>query len=694
MTFSDLSPRRNRGSSAAGGSPGTPAVRRRAAVVALLLAALVPTTLFAQEFPTPGSKSFYNSYVNLREISDVSGIERLVQSKQPDAMVVLDVLCEQYLRDPSEERLEECRPLAAALDKRQSSSVFAKRLEYLQTLKPEQWEKRFEAFGVMGRANGAFQEAMNKRDQSSYRNALVGYEEALGMLEPIGDLEWISFSRFRLGYCYDQLSEYYFAVVAYDKAMDEWVESGRSKGDVNYGLMVDRRRELIDRGYDPNADPPDPAEMARNTSTSFVADSDWADVGTEYKAMKKFDQFWQPSPWWSPNFLHWHQVSFRYNSESTLTHPSPCEPFGKELSLKRATGAKGMMDVNGDGEGDVEIKIVDGKPTLAVLPRNKERDADRYGLFMTAGQQTMQWLGQQVNYQELAFYAPGSYREGEVIGKPLILIDSNGTGLYGDPKELRDGVLRGYPSYVDLDSMIVGKGKRAGPFSEYFVDEERVYRLKPSDSNGKWLKVREMDVDVGQVKVEWDGPNQPSSLVIREIREFTGGYFDVAGKNPVSVPVGRYEVAVGKIEAGRKSNLQLLWLFKGESKAFDVKKGEVTTIECGGPYTCEFLTDDGGQEFTVKGESILVRDRLGMIVGRFAPDIFVPEVSVRVKGGGTLAKNEEMKLITSEQFNEKQDRAWFPEDFVVKKSASAECEAKLYLKKHPLLGGPIESEWR
>ena len=70
------------------------------------------------------------------------------------------------------------------------------------------------------------------------------------------------------------------------------------------------------------------------------------------------------------------------------------------------------------------------------------------------------------------------------------------------------------------------------------------------------------------------------------------------------------------------------------------------------------------------------------------------DVSVRIESGGTLVKNKQMRVISTEVFETGHHFAWFPADYEVQKKPGVRCEARLTLKKHKLLGGPFDSDWQ
>lgn len=670
---------------------------RNAWVLLGLCLGLLSGRSVAQEFRTEEEKTFFAEYQGLVGINDLLGVNKLVSSRGREAESVLEVLCNRYELAPSAEQMEAMRPLAVALDQdpRKKSEQFQTRLKYLEGLDAEGHGKRLEAIDKLVKAFATYDASLQSKDSNDYRRALLQLDEAQHAFAEIKDLEWLSLTRVRLGHCHDLLGELSEAVKHYDKAMDEWVGAGRSKSDQNYVFIKDRRLALIDLGYTPEGTTPTNVSggPVKNTITAFVEGSEDVPWKTEYKLMKDPFQFATPSPFCSPFIFLWKQFTFDQGAHK-LDHAeqNPCQPFGAPLKVVRE-GAKGMIDVNGDDKGDFPAKIIDGKPSAAELAAAPDKDAARYALWLVTGGQGQQWLGLQVNFQALGFYRPACYREGTVLGQKLILIDDNCSGTYGDAREARDGILRHNPSYFELDAMVVGKEVR--PYSEVLGIDGKWHRVKIADLQASTLKTRELNLESGSVRLEWQGPVPPVSLVLREVRELQGAFFEVAGGKPMTVPVGRYEIAVGKIEAGKGNSVRQAWIFKGKSEPFEVKAGEETLLAMGGPYRFDFDTEDSGDKFRVKGKSLLIYEKTGALIGRVFPELVFPEVSVRTESGSVIAKSKPTRIVSSEQFNRDSVSPWFPADFEIDKPSGTRCQAQLSsTEKHKLLGGPFESEWK
>jgi hypothetical protein len=671
------------------------------AVVVASLSLLPPP---AQEL-SARQQEFFTSYKNLVELQDLRGINQLVakdmRGRESTTEGVLDQYCFKFVLTGDEAKLEEVRLLATAADQVEHSGSqagrFAKRFELLKSLEPDQRR----AWGVMrtewSKAASTFITAQQKKEQSEFRRALVELEQVRASAVELKDLEIEAVSIYNIGICHENLGDPDEVVKAFDKGMDVWVASGRAK-DVMYQYMMDKRADLMEkqaRSEVDNANAGGATGEKKSSTTSYKDGSEWQEWTTEYREMKDPNTPGSTSPWCTDHLLLWRDFSW-----SEGAHPFGllvrASPFGKELSLVRE-GSKGFFDVDGDkkeSKADSPVKVIDGKPTLNVVRSGEGKDADSYAFFMLTGGQSQSWFQASVNFGTKGLYRVGCYREGKILGETILFLDDNANGTLGDASEQRDNLLRDAPAWMDVDGLVVGKG-RPMPWSDVIQVAGQWHALKLVDPHAKKLRTRELDIQTGSVVLKWDGPVQPKMLVLAEIRDFKGSFFDVAGGKPVTVPVGRYEIAYGRIESGKGAQTKQAWIFKGDAQPIEVTAGETTTLEMGAPYTFDFEAKDQGKGLLIKGKNVLIKEKSGAIVGRIYDDVPLPEVTMRAKGGATIGKPATMAKASIEQRNEDNSAAWFPSDLELKKAEKQEVEVQLNLKKpHPLLGGPFKSDWK
>lgn len=667
--------------------------------LALSLSLLFPLLVPAAPLQdlNPKQQAVVKEYDALHELQDLRGINRLVVRDPKSIDEILTQYGVKYSIDGDVQILERLTPMAAALDEVEQGKRVAMRFERFRTMDPGGRRMWLAAWNAWVEAANKFADANNKRERADLTTAQSLLKDAVAAAEKAGDGELASYARYHVGYTHELLGEYSDAVLVWEKTIDEWNAAGRPK-DPMYEYMVNKRRELMEK----NPTPGQPGEMGaggakKNSTTSYKEGSAWKDSETTYREMKDPAQVASVSPWGCENVLLWREFGWGDNDRprdfGILVQAAP---FGKPLKLFRQ-GAKGFFDVDGDlkvGKGDPQVKVIDGKPSLNSIAMGDGKEAERYAFFMLSGGQGQTWFQTTVNFQQNGYYRIGCYRETKVGDETVLLVDDNCSGTIGDPSDQGDNIWRGNPRWIDNDGIVIGKGKPQ-PWSDIVLLGGKWHHLKAVDPHAKRIRTRELVLETGNVVLKWNGPVAPKMLVVAEIGDMKGSYFDVAGGAPVNLPAGRYEIAYGRIETGKGTQMKQAWLFKGDAPEFEVKAGETTTLDMGGPYVVDFKTDLRDKSLVVVGKSMIVREKTGAILGRIYDEIPYCEVSYRKKGGTPIGKPKAMSKITTEIFNTDSAAQWFPGDFAIENVKTEDgVEVQLNLKKHALLGGPFTSEWR
>jgi hypothetical protein len=643
-------------------------------------------------------QAFMKEFKAQLELADVRAMNKLVQRDADIAREVIDTYCMAFAKekDADPKFFDPIRPLAARIDDVEGGKRVTKRLEFLAGQKDD---GRKVWVDLCERANGAltlFEEARTRKEPPTWKKAAAALEEVVQMGVKLGDLEQASNCRYFLGLCHDGLSDYEAEFSDFDKAMDEWLASGRAK-DATYTYMTGKRAELQSQGYDPAQRPGDkgaggaaPSGAAKkNSSTSYKEGSQWQEWTTEYKEMQAPEQFGTTSPLNSDFILLWREFGFADKGVHPLGVVTQAVPFGKALSVVRE-GAHAFLRQGEDKKSDVPVKILDNKPSLASLT-SEEKDKERYAVFLTTGGQNATWFGANTNYQQRGCYRSGFYREGKVLGETVVLLDDNASGVLGDPLATKDNFLACGPDWVDDDTIIVGK--RVMAWSDVLPIGTKWYQLQLVDAHAKQIRTRELDIETGQVVLKWSGPVAPRVLVLAETRDFKGSYFDVAGGKPVAVPVGRYEIAWGVIETGKGPQLKQAWIFKGDAKEFEVGAKATVTLDMGGPYKLDFDRKLDPKSIKIVGKSLVAKEKSGAIVGRVYDEVFYPEVWTRPEGTGNGSPGKPMGK-PDPKIKQDSTAAWFPGDYVIDKGKEQKLQVQLKLAKHGLLGGPFTSDWK
>jgi len=127
-----------------------------------------------------------------------------------------------------------------------------------------------------------------------------------------------------------------------------------------------------------------------------------------------------------------------------------------------------------------------------------------------------------------------------------------------------------------------------------------------------------------------------------------------------------------------------------------VRRGEVTTVELGGPFDFDFKLAKDGDKLTVDGKSVRVVGKAGERYERVWNCVPIPEAGFRKKGAkGKAAKYEKMpKVLDNEGITKLGwDAPWSPLDLTFDVKGQGAVEVQLVLKAHDFFG-KIESNWK
>jgi hypothetical protein len=366
-------------------------------------------------------------------------------------------------------------------------------------------------------------------------------------------------------------------------------------------------------------------------------------------------------------------------------------------------GLKFSLDTDGDGTSDVTFTPT-STPQLIELPAG---DGERtYPVMICSPSDRESMFGLDVNYsiqQETARirFNIGGYVEAKVLGDTWKLFDSNLTGQYGDQVENWDDRYTSYDEdlphiWYDPDSIQIGRSKIAVPFSPVLPIEDAFYRATMAP-DGSQLSLREMNLELGSIKLECATAVQPSHVLVREIAKLEGAIFNVVPTKKggsVSLPVGSYRLAGGRISNGKKTSMRQARIYAGRSIPFEIKAGETHVLSIGAPYTIESETKVVGERTIVVGRSLRIFGRSGEEFAMLFDEALRPEVDVRTESGKKVQKPEKMRQtdISAWQENRGADNIlWFPLDMEIEASKDAALVIRLKQKSHGLLGGPFAS---
>ena len=285
----------------------------------------------------------------------------------------------------------------------------------------------------------------------------------------------------------------------------------------------------------------------------------------------------------------------------------------------------------------------------------------------------------------------------EVGGEDLRVFDDNLDGRFGGGWQSYEWEARGWmkpgEAEYQLDSMVIGRSKRAVPFSKLAQIDDQWYELEP-EAAGTTLRVTPATLQTGTAKLQAEGPDF-AWYVIEGEDELDGVFFDLAdAKRGVEVPVGRYHMISAGLREGRRQSIQKAYAsppigFRSVSVLPDAEAEFVA----GAPFTfdCDFVVE--GDEIQIDGNSLTIVGAGGERYHRIWNARPEPDVEIRKAGGSRGTKVGSMQTYWSSQevIDVGTDRAWKPGDMTVDNKYGAEVELR-FVEKNDLFG-KIEGEW-
>ncbi|MHC5211737.1 MAG: hypothetical protein ACYTG2_13540 [Planctomycetota bacterium] len=213
--------------------------------------------------------------------------------------------------------------------------------------------------------------------------------------------------------------------------------------------------------------------------------------------------------------------------------------------------------------------------------------------------------------------------------------------------------------------------------------------------DGSRLMLHELNLETGSIKLDIDTAVPPTHVLVREIGNLEGSIFNVVPAKKggsVTVPVGTYELAGGRIEKGKRTSMKLSRMYKGRSAAFEIKPGETHALELGAPYVIDAETRVEGETTVVVGKSLRVFGRGGEEYAMLFDDAMQPDVAATTASGKRVQKAERMKAADISAWQVDPTSMWFPLDMAIETPTNEQIVVQLTQKSHVLLGGPFDSE--
>lgn len=694
------------------------ALHRLSAVFGLVL---LSGALFAQsgvDHMPEDIQPFWKLYYPAKVADDEADMDKAVRLHAALAEQSLELLIDDICLMDDYALHDELRTLAWSMDRVQGLTRFIERVRNVLDMDMSQRRQRRQAVTDFVEALDLVDEAKVELSEDAWKASLSKFEIARVGFERLGDAEWTIISlrqmcdvevQLRRPWHRGQLLKAILVlaeVLPYKEIQGDWAE---------FELTKLRAAGIDPDGPEPAAATPGAIGAApdgaaseggggRGISSYASGSSDQVFAFKQSVPKKGIGSVALPSLSPIDQFLTW---PFTYveddgPSEFNADRPLSMQPFGVALMLTR-DGTEFGIDANGDGEPDV-LFAPSSNPQRVDIPSPDGEQV--YPLLLSVPGDREQMFGMELNYSP----QPGGARlrfglaclmQGKVLGSTWKLYDSNLTGRYGDSVEFWDDLLGEFEEdeqtyFFDHDSVLVGKAKKAVPWSSILPVGDGFYRAS-INPEGTQLTLREMNLQTGFVKLDAKTAVPPSFAIIREVGKLEGAYFDVAPlkrRGVIEVPVGTYQFDTGMITKGKKTSMQQARMIRGRAEPFEVKAGETHVLELGAPYTLRPVTRNDGKTLVVEGHKLRVWGRGGEEYRYLFDEVLRPTVEARTAEGKKLGKPERMRPAGITEWQTLPSYTiWFPLDLRIDNKGGDRVQVRMSVKSHPLLGGPFESDW-
>lgn len=664
---------------------------------ALGLAALPLLSLASLARAAAPAEDFREAFEKALQAGDQAAMKSLVADNQDDAVALVMSTCEAISERTSEKLEKRIAALREAWQQAFDTKFVAYEYEYFSLLRPEIRSARNELKPKYDEAVARFQQALadeEYRDLPALGYDFEGYAKGFHQL---GDLYYASEAWLNHAWCFE---ERYLGDDANLEASYVGFQQGIALRE-QLGLMDSRLAEAKERFAvldEAGVGDPDTvfegslAGKAKREAQAAAA----VTVGLQFEVIDDIESVPRPSYIDDIAYQMWPTLPLEAEGSSTTF------PYVEDSPpILRAGPAQAGVDTDRDGKVDVEIPLT-GSIVPVELTLGTGDEARPWAFLACIGQLRDRYQGFDMNLEPsqegLPIYvAPAASLVGEVEGVPIRVFDDNMDGVYGsEPKFWSNpGTLSTGAGQADFDSILVGKEKRARPWSPVMQLGDAWYRMEIS---GTELTATPMEVETATLELDFEGP-KPDYVIVQGFGDFDTAYFDLVpgGKKGTAVPAGIYRLVTGRISKGRRNSIMKA-LIVPPPKPLDeeLEPGEEFTFELGAPFGFAFDVTQDDTSVTVVGTSVAVTGRGGETYERLWNCVVEPEVSVRKVGSKRGGKGEEMKIATHQDDVTALgwDAVWFPFDLTLEKEHEGEeVEVQLTQKKHKLFG-KIESEWR
>ncbi|MAF65430.1 MAG: hypothetical protein CMJ84_07215 [Planctomycetes bacterium] len=647
---------------------------------------------------------FQKRFEQAMAINSTTEMSRLVKSSTPEAVDWIMKTAEGISTRNSEKLETRMAALQTAWRSAMETDFCDKMYEYFSFLDGHTKKERARMRSEYDKFLADYLKNLEKKDGPTFELLGQRYEALADGFDEIGDHFYTSQCSIFVGNCRDEANrgkraDLYKVTAALKRAVSEREAIGlkdRPWMDCNR-----RYQYLAKQGYDRAK----PTEEEAKAEATPKASEPALTAAMGFELVEKPSAFQRPMyyldslyPLWNSIYLTSKGTSFRF---LTLEAGPDGEKHKTSLSpvVMRVGSANVRLDVDGDGEGDVKIPLT-GNLEPVEFDVGEGSQKRRLAFLAIVGNQQDIYQGVQVNLAPsdehmTIYYIPAGSLVGEFAGVKIRVFDDNLDGTYGGAPWIfaHPGMSPGM-FQPEMDSIVVGKEKRARPWSEYVEIGEKWCRLE-SVNGGMEIRGGPVVVETGTLKLKFKG-GKPSWVVMRGEGVYESSYFDITGSG-TEVPVGRYSLYYGELRKGKKRQMVKTLFVPGEATpTWDAVAGETTIVELGSPFSYDFKFEEDASAISVPGKNVVFT---GVAYERYERPwgcVPQPDVSYRQVGSRRGSKPVTMEVVMDQDqlFELEWKAAWSPLDLILeKRSATDASELQLSEKKNKLFG-KVASDWK
>lgn len=650
---------------------------------------VAPAMLNAPQGKIETTADFLAAMRKSLEIGAQSEIENLVRRYEELATWAVIELCQGYSSSPTERVENEINALRLAWNKTLRTEYVENVYEYFSLLDSQSRSERIKVVSNYQAHNRLLIKAEAAGDKDAAIDLASKFREDASALEQLGDLYFAGMAWLAYGRIQDEAirgkdgANYDEAAFAYDKVVES-----RNRLDLKdrvYNDCVSRLGILKAKGATPEAGGPNAGPAAKPAVTT---------VGPPILAPLAFvtakDIVEYQRPLWSNDeaFTSWTSLYLSPTQTNTTVGNV------KNIKIERS-GSSGLKITSGDYEGIFEMG---GKFVPVEVQLSGPNGLYPWSFLAITGTSQEMYQGVQLNLEPTdagmsVYVAPAATLEAEIMGVPIKVFDDNMSGVWGDPPASWNhiGMTKGQFQW-DLDSVIVGKSKKALPWSKYQEVDGKWYDMK---IDGMQLTAQEVELKTGELKLNYKGA-KPNYVILQGEGPVADCYFDLTAGKTIEVPVGKYSMFIGGLSKGKRVGVQKILILPGaEQAAYPVMAEETTEVTMGGPFEFDFVAEDMGEQVRIVGQSIVVIGAGGERYERPWNNRPFPEGSLRKVGSKRGGKPEKFfSQLDPDTLYDDWNRGFFPAYLVLEKPKGAtEVEVQITEKKNDLFG-KLESPWK